>query len=225
MSYRSILISLLLITLSLNGYGRTLHSQPQNLSQLKAALIQYHDSGAYDQDISNITKRALYYLRFRLNQNQHNQPPKRLAIVLDIDETALSNYDDMEHLNFGGTQADIDALESDAHDPAIPFVRTLYQFAVAHHVAVFFVSDRKETLRTATMNNLKQDGYTGWAGLFLKPIDNSPGSTQSFKLAMRHKIIKMGYDIILNMGDQACDLRGGFADMSFKLPNPYYQVT
>lgn len=224
MSYRFILLSLLM-TLSLRGYGRTFHGQPQNLSQLKSALIQYHDSGAYAHDISSVTQRALYYLRFRLNQNQRSQPPKQLAIVLDIDETALSNYDDMKHLGFGGTQSDIEALESDAHDPAILFVKTLYQFAVAHHVAVFFVSDRKETLRAATTNNLKEDGYTEWAGLYLKPDNNSEASTQSFKLAMRHKITEMGYDIILNMGDQTSDLRGGFADMSFKLPNPYYLVT
>lgn len=223
MFYR-ILLSNFLLCLSLGCYGRTFHGQPQNLSQLKSTLIQYHDSGDYMADISSVTQRALYYLKFRLNQNHRTTSPKQLAIVLDIDETALSNYDDMKHLNFGGTKADIETLESDAHDPAIPYIKTLYQFAIANHVAVFFVSNRAEHLRSATTDNLKQDGYETWAGLYLKPNDYQKTSIKPFKVAMRRKITQMGYDIVLNVGDQAIDLKGGFADMSFKLPNPYYIV-
>lgn len=224
MSHRIALLGGVLICVSLGCYGRTFHGQPQNLSQLKSKLVQYHDSGKYMEDISTVTQRALYYLKFRLNQNRRLHKPKQLAIVLDIDETTLSNYDDMRHLNFGGTQADIDILEADAHDPAIPYVKTLYQFAIANHVAVFFVSSRDEQLRTATAENLKRDGYDDWAGLYFKPHDYQQTSIEPFKVAMRHKITQAGYDIVLNVGDQTSDLKGGFADMSFKLPNPFYLV-
>ena len=34
----------------------------------------------------------------------------------------------------------------------------------------------------------------------------------------------LGYLIILNVGDQESDLTGGFADRTFKLPNPFYFI-
>ena len=47
-------------------------------------------------------------------------------------------------------------------------------------------------------------------------------SAASFKAAERKKITERGYTIILNMGDQQSDLAGGFAEKTFKLPNPGY---
>jgi hypothetical protein len=33
-----------------------------------------------------------------------------------------------------------------------------------------------------------------------------------------------GYTILLSMGDQRSDLEGGYAERTFKLPNPYYWI-
>ena len=38
------------------------------------------------------------------------------------------------------------------------------------------------------------------------------------------KIAAMGYWIIENMGDQPSDLAGGYAERTFKLPNPFYRI-
>ena len=35
-------------------------------------------------------------------------------------------------------------------------------------------------------------------------------------------IESLGYDIVANFGDQFSDLNGGFADQTFKIPNPTY---
>ena len=35
-----------------------------------------------------------------------------------------------------------------------------------------------------------------------------------------HRVL--GYDIVANFGDQFSDLNGGFADKTFKMPNPNY---
>ena len=43
-----------------------------------------------------------------------------------------------------------------------------------------------------------------------------------FKAPERRKLAEQGYTIILNMGDQESDLRGGYAEKTFKLPNPVY---
>ena len=36
------------------------------------------------------------------------------------------------------------------------------------------------------------------------------------------KITADGYTIIANLGDQESDLAGGYAEKTFKLPNPFY---
>jgi len=43
-------------------------------------------------------------------------------------------------------------------------------------------------------------------------------------LLKRKQITEQGYSIVLNLGDQKGDLRGGYAEKAFKLPNPYYLV-
>ena len=40
----------------------------------------------------------------------------------------------------------------------------------------------------------------------------------------KKEIENNGYDIVLNMGDQYSDLKGGYAERVFKLPNPFYYV-
>ena len=42
--------------------------------------------------------------------------------------------------------------------------------------------------------------------------------------AERKKLVDQGYTIIVNMGDQMSDLDGGFAERTYKLPNPFYFV-
>ena len=39
---------------------------------------------------------------------------------------------------------------------------------------------------------------------------------------MRRRIAEQGYTILLSMGDQESDLAGGYAERTFKLPNPFY---
>lgn len=213
------------LILSLSTMSYAANSAPENLSLQKQQLITYHDSGAYDHDISSVTQKALHYLKFRINQNKRLTKPKLLAVVFDIDETALSNYNDMLRLDFGGTEHNKEVLEADAHDPAIPYTRTLYTFAKNHGVAIFFITGRRERLRQTTEKNLMDDGYTQWSGLFMKPNDYHKASITPYKIAMRKRIINMGYDIVINMGDQKSDLNGGYADMAFKLPDPFYLTT
>ena len=51
---------------------------------------------------------------------------------------------------------------------------------------------------------------------------NGSCTTIHYKSATRAHIESLGYDIVANFGDQFSDLEGGFADRTFKLPNPNY---
>lgn len=197
---------------------------PTNLNTVKKDLENYHDSGAYNADISRAENQAISYLRFRINQNSRIEQPKKLAIVLDIDETSLSNYRDMLRLNFGGTHEEVDQGERAGHDKAIKQTLALYQFAEKNNIAVFFITGRHPDMRQNTIKNLKAVGFTHWNGLYFKPDNYTEKSVVAYKSGMREKIIEQGYDIVLNVGDQRSDLKGGNADMAFKLPNPFYFI-
>ena len=47
-------------------------------------------------------------------------------------------------------------------------------------------------------------------------------TTTQYKSLTRQHIESLGYDIVANFGDQFSDLNGGFADQTFKVPNPMY---
>lgn len=198
--------------------------EPKNLDIVKQEAIKYHDSGEYQKDQAKVVDQAMLYLKKRLESEKQKPSNKKFAIVLDIDETSLSNYPDMVKLNFGGTEEDIERAEGNGTDPVIAPTLELYRYAQENKIAVFFITGRTENYRKPTAANLIQAGYSNWNGLILKPVNYHQPSAATYKTAAREEIEKMGYDIILNMGDQKSDLTGKHADKTFKLPNPYYLV-
>ncbi len=182
---------------------------------LVKAFRSYHDTGQYARDLAAVDGAAERYLDQRLATARLSGKP---AIVLDIDETALSNYADLSAHDFGfcfcGLRPDGTAIQ--------PTLR-LYRDALAHRVAVFFVTGRPPVTGSITRLNLRRVGYSrGWAGLYEKPVS---AKTAQFKSSARARIQQAGYDIIANVGDQQSDLDGGHADRQFKLPDPFYFVS
>jgi predicted secreted acid phosphatase len=197
-------------------------SEPRNLDLAKAELIRYHDSGEYEKDIAHVVEQAKTYLSERIQENKNQ--PKKLALVFDIDETALSNYADMLRMNFGGTLKDIEEAEAKSNIPAIKSTLDLYEFAKANGAAVFFITARREIYKAGTETSLKNAGYKNYDGLFLLPMSYHEKSVTAFKANVRKQLIEQGYDVVLSLSDQEGDLRGGYADKTFKLPDPYYLV-
>ena len=194
--------------------------EPTNLHFVKLKLIRYHDSGEYEKDITAQIDKAITYLKARLAKGDfHGKKP---ALVLDIDETSLSNYPNLVLLDFGGTLEEIRADIDKSQDPVIAPTLKLYQFAQAHHVAVFFITGRRENERQDTIENLQKAGYHDWKQLTLRDAANKSTLAEDYKTPVRKQITENGYDIVLNIGDQQSDLTGGYADKAIKLPNPYY---
>lgn len=195
--------------------------EPRNLANFKHDLVEYHDSGNYMHDINNTIKHALSYLQLRLEQKNNSA---KLAVVLDIDETSLSNYTDMLKMDFGGAPQEVRNAEDEADDPAIVPTLQLYRYAKSHGLSVFFITGRFEYERQATIKNLTNAGYNNWDGLFLRSKDYEKVPAEVYKTDMRKQLTAQGYKIILNIGDQKSDLIGGYADKTFKLSNPYYFI-
>lgn len=196
--------------------------EPVNLAIAKAAVVQYHDSGEYMKDIAVVIQQAKNQLDEELKKPAAER--KKDVMVLDIDETSLSNYASMVRLNFGGTLDEITRDEDKGKDPVIKPTLELYQYAKAHGVSVMFLTGRKEFERAVTVKNLKDAGYRHWDALILRASQYKKTPAADYKTALRKQLTDKGYDIIINIGDQDSDLRGGFADHTYKLPNPFYLI-
>lgn len=196
--------------------------EPPNLALAKASVVQYHDSGEYAKDFKRVIDSAMDYLKHYTKQPRNAQT--KPAIILDIDETSLSNYHNLLTLDFGGTPEDVRRYQDRGEDPALLPTLALYQFAKKHDIAVIFLTGRIEEERNDTIRNLKKVGYSNWDGLILRdgPYRNAPAAV--YKSSMRKKLTHDGYQIIMNIGDQESDFRGGYSGRNYKLPNPFYLI-
>lgn len=204
-------------------------TQPDNVGRLELQAAAYHDSGAYLRDLAAVDDEAGHWLAA---QAPHTVHP---ALVLDIDETSLSNWDEMKANGFGyfsGGACDqlphgpcgFSAWERSEQAPALAPTLKLYALARTLGVAVFFVTGRRDDLRRETAENLLHAGYHDWNGLSLEPVDGHFASAASFKAPVRAAIEARGYTILATVGDQRSDLTGGHATRGFLLPNPFYYI-
>jgi acid phosphatase len=197
-----------------------------NLDALKAELKQYHECtckcGCYAKDLDHQANRAIAFLRARA---ANHSPKEKLALVLDIDETTLSNYEEMDKAGFAFDSAVFDAWVNLAKAPAIPGTLRLYKEAQRLGVAVFFITGRPETEREPTEQNLRAQGFENWQQLFLRSAAQSSGPVEVYKSGARAAIVAEGYRIVLNVGDQWSDDKGKpQAEFFVKYPDPYYFI-
>lgn len=200
--------------------------EPGNLYYVKQYLQTYHDCsapGCYGPQMKHQADIAIEFIK---QSAASAQPNEKLAIVLDIDETSLSNWSVELHDDFGYVPADSNACVVQLCGKAILSTLRIFQEAQKDKLAVFFITGRPDAQRAATTANLEAEGYRSWQGLALRPEnDQKKGSVSDYKSAERKKIIGAGYRIVLNVGDQVSDLIGSpEAEHSVKLPNPFYYI-
>ena len=177
-------------------------------------IVAYRDSGEWLADNRTAVRRARNTLR------RHLLDP-RPAIVLDVDDTALSTYGCMKAAGFDRAEAGC-ALRRDL--PAVRATLRLFRYARSHGVAVFFVTGRREAQRDLTEANLRRAGYGGYRALHMRPDDQPARRRDGWKARTRRAIRRGGYRILVNVGDQRSDLDGGHALRRIKLPNPMYVI-
>jgi predicted secreted acid phosphatase len=155
--------------------------------------------------------------------------------VLDIDETALSNWEVIKLDDFGrpidgpcvpesGGPCGWAAWDQLGRDPVIAPVLQVFRLARELKVTVFFITGRPESQRKATESNLAAVGYQGYQKLYMVPEGAHFASAVDFKAPIRAELEQAGYIIVANIGDQPSDLKGGHAEKAFLLPDPFYRV-
>jgi predicted secreted acid phosphatase len=221
------------VTLAVNlgcaGADRPNLAQPPNVGEAKIAATDYYNSGAYHRDIIAVTAAASAWIAERATQVE------RPALVLDIDDTSLTNWEVIMADDFGRIfNGPCDSLPTGpcgwvawdlrAATPAISQTLALFEDARDLNVAVFFITGRDESQRAATEQNLATTGYDDYQGLYMEPVGSHYASAADFKAPQRARIEADGFTIIANMGDQPSDLAGGHAERTFLLPNPFYRI-
>jgi HAD superfamily, subfamily IIIB (Acid phosphatase) len=203
--------------------------QPANLGDLKFEVTHYYDSGAYLTDLLLAAAPAVAWI------NEQAPQVDRPAVVFDIDETALSNWEAVKANDFGRvTDGPCNELPQGpcgwrawdlrAQSTVIPPTMDIYNTAKDRGAAIFFITGRDETQRAATERNLQEVGYTGYTQLIMEPPGSQYVSAAYFKAPQRAQIEQQGFTIIANVGDQPSDLEGGSSQRTYLLPNPFYRI-
>jgi len=167
------------------------------------------------------------------------------VVVFDIDETVLSNMEQILDPVTWPWDKWVAAASAPALAPSLEFYRALCTAGYS----VAFVTGRKESSRNSTMHNLDIAGYgkpchpgpgpfygvqgppssTGseccYSALYLRP----PGDARLasvYKPHARKDLLEVGnMTLVALVGDQFSDLNGEqAAPFVFKLPNPFYYI-
>lgn len=208
------------VVLVVAGCASSPREPAPNLTLLKDENVAWHDSGEYAAAFARSAQPA----RDALEGYLRGETPQNFAIVFDIDETLLSNWPYLAARQFAITGDSFAEWTKRERAIALPPTREIYARALAYQIPIFLVTGRPESLREATIADLREAGYWGWTELFLKPRDYVDPSMIPFKSGVRKMLTDRGYDIILNVGDQRSDLEGGYSRRAVKLPNPFYYI-
>jgi hypothetical protein len=198
-----------------------------NLDALKKELRQYHDCtctcGCYAHDLDAQADQAIAFLRERVERRRAGE---KLALILDIDETTLSNYMEISDADFQYIPDAFNAWIDTKQALVIPGTLRLYKEAQRLGVNILFITGRTEDQRTATEFNLRTQGFDHWQELVMRPTHYDASQTVGeFKKMARGQMVAKGYTLALNVGDQWSDLKGKpEAEFSVKYPDPFYFV-
>jgi predicted secreted acid phosphatase len=217
-----------------------------NIDSVKSTIRTYYRAtdGIADKTASPYISELAELTTKRLAELPAVDPAAKKAVVLDADDTTLWTYD-MEDAAMGFTfdPALQDVWVQDQRFPATPSMVAFVAGVRAKGYSVFGLTGRNANQEAATLGNLTKVGYgdafnadnffTKWVSGTTPPAyvdcaadgDASSCSTVEYKAFTRRHIEQdLGYDIALNVGDQWSDLQGGYADATFKLPNPTYYL-
>jgi predicted secreted acid phosphatase len=203
----------------------------------------------YAAEASGVAAKGSWYLAKKAKWSHKETAPAK-AILLDVDDTALATWNYEIFSNWAFNPATNGTYVTDQLFPPVPGMVEMANTASVEGYAVFYLTGRPALQEAATLGNLTSDGIgvdagfpapttlnDGEDGLFTKPAvadypdylkaacagdPNGSCTTSHYKTATRAHIESLGYDIVANFGDQFSDLQGGFADTTFKLPNPNY---
>jgi 5'-nucleotidase (lipoprotein e(P4) family) len=175
---------------------------------------------------------------YKLDEKINNyKGDKKLAVIVDIDETVLDNspftaksiIENTDYPKYWDEWCNLSKAQS------IPGAMEFLKYAESRGVETFYVSNRKAHLTPATLKNLQENGFpfADSTHLFLR--------TKSSDKEIRRNKIREDHDVLLYFGDAlgdflptfdepstearnalANEIQNRFGNDFFVLPNPTY---
>lgn len=211
--YITILLSFLIISCTKTDTA----IQIINLSIAKKQVQEYYESGRFDRECSKIIDEAILTLDKMVVK-------EKSAVIFDVDETALSNYNYTKEIGFGYNYNTWNEWQQKGIAPVISQSKRFYDYLVSRKIHVIFLTGREDFVRESTRRNLIEKGYEQFDTLIVRNKDGDKISAASFKSSKRENLIKSGYIIIGCIGDQESDFVGGNTGIIIKLPNYLYLI-
>jgi len=193
--------------------------KPINLSVAKQEIVDYYASGAFDKEVERTVAAAFEHFK-----HQDISKIAKPVVLFDVDDTVLSNYEDMRDIQFGYIPKLFHDWVLRADAPAVLAVKRLYDYLLDRGYRVIFLTGRRYDEYDATLKNLNNNNFTGFDRLIVRPADKVTISAHDYKAAEREKLVQAGYTILGSVGDQESDMRGSNVGYPVKLPNYTYVI-
>lgn len=183
----------------------------------------YMTGRAYEIDLGRVANEAAIYARSVELSADGND-----VWVFDVDETLLSNLPYYAEHGYGlevFDEMEFAKWVEKAMAPAIGSSLKLYEVVQSLGFKTFLLTGRSENQRSVTVENLINAGFQNWDKLILRGSNDHGKQATVYKSEKRSEMVKEGYRIVGNSGDQWSDLLGSEMSLrSFKLPNPMYYI-
>jgi hypothetical protein len=217
-------------------YGDTVTTDidpvPNTIDGGDKVLHTFSPDSNYAKEMAGVEADAIRYLAHFAKVGMAGGTP---AVLFDVDDTTLNTFNYEIYSNFAYNPTTNGYFVNGAAFPATPGMVAVEKAAEDMGYTVFFLTGRPLGQHDGTVTNLTNVGYDVVdANLYLKDASGvterwlsscAPTCTTiQYKSLTRQHIESLGYDIVANFGDQYSDLLGGFANETFKLPNPMYYL-
>lgn len=157
---------------------------------------------------------AYNYARLRVDDIlQKSDRSRRLAIVSDIDETLLNNSPFAAHQGLMGMEYDAEswyAWTSRAEADSIPGACSFLRYAKASGIEIFYITNRDEREREATLRNLQKFGFPDSDSSHLLLRMKTSGKED------RRQMVSRSHEIVLLLGDNLADFSNLFDKKSLE---------
>ncbi len=203
----------LLLSIALSSTAQTATQSVTNLDYLAAGVLYTQKAAEYRA----LAYQAFNLARVRLDADFDKKNLKKLpkatrktprAIVVDIDETVLDNSPSSAkqiRTNTPFNSKDWYAWGEMRKAKAVPGAVAFLNYAVSKGVKIFYISNRDEVQRQATIDNLKSVGFNDVSSetVLLRINGESPKGP-------RRDVVSANYRIVLLMGDNLDDFASAF---------------
>lgn len=212
-----ILLKIILIAASSVILISCASDKPVNLTIARENVKAYYESGKFDEEVNSIIENAK-------NEFEKIKFKENSAVIFDVDETALSNYELAERMGFGYVYKMNKEWNAEMKAPAIKQVKELYDYLLNRGAHIIFLTGRNIPEYEVTYGNLVKAGYTVFDTLITQRENEYKMRAQGFKTSKRKELTEKGYEIIATVGDQWSDLNGDYHGIQVKIPNYLYLI-